>query len=103
MNIILILIFILVNQSICSYTVSSSTSQWVTIVNSSNYKWCRFYTFYTTNYYWLTTDPKVQSGAVGDESYYRCSTETDYLPQNSKYLLWPESTTDWNTIKLNLI
>ena len=96
MNLILILTFILVNQSICSYIASDSTSQWVSIENSSAYKWCRYSTYYAMGYYCSTSD---QATPFGDDPNYKCSSDTSSLPQNSKYLLWPVSTSDWNMKK----
>ena len=94
MYFLLILISILVSEMMWSYTSYSSVSQWITAESSSSYKWCRYYQDYTYGYSWTSSDTSTYCGG---SSYYRCSTDTTYLPTNSKKLLCPKDSSNWNT------
>ena len=85
---------VLIGQSFGSYYIDTTTSKWISVESSSSDKWCRFNQTYTSGYYCTSSDTSTYWGG---DSYYRCSSETSYLPQNSKKLLCPVDTTYWNT------
>ena len=90
----LIAIILLIQWLMWSYTTSFSTSTWITYENDSNLKWCRYLSTTTSGYGWDASD---SSSACGGNLNYRCSSDSAKLPQNSKKLLWPEDSTNWNS------
>ena len=94
MHFLTFLIFVFVNRIMCSYTSYSSVSQWLSAESSASYKWCKYIMDYTSGYSCTSSDTSTYWGG---DSLYRCSTNTTYLPENSKKLLCPTDSSNWNT------
>ena len=80
---------------VSSYTSSSSTSTWLNYESDASYKWWRYLTTTSTGNYWASSDTSYAWG--GSPNDFRCSTDSSYLPQNSKKLLCPTDYTSWNS------
>ena len=75
-------------------SISSSLSTWITYENNASYKWCRYLTTNGSGYAWNVSD---SSPECGGNSSYRWSTDLNFLPRNSKMLLWPTDYSNWNS------
>ena len=94
-----IILILTLRLGIGSSTYSTSLSQCVTNSNSGSYKWCKFHS--TTSYGYIC--PYYESSTYWN--YYndmRWSTDSSYLPQNSKYLLCPTYSSYWSTQSYSL-
>ena len=93
-RLLLIVLATLVYYCSSTGTISYSTSSWVNYLNNASYKWWRYYTYDTYGYYCPSSDSTTYWGG---SSSVRCSTESSYLPNNSKKLLCPKDSTYCNS------
>ena len=93
----LLLVLFLFGISIASYTSSYSTSTCKTYEDTSTKKWCRYSSTssFNSGYAWDYSDT---SSVWGGSSSYRWSSQTSYLPGNSKRFLCPTDSSNCNFI-----